>query len=78
MSSVDALIWARQELTRCKEHPVLVAVDNYSALYGPTGYGHWVDFKTRQALQPGQLRAVNAMRVLEHAGPARGGERKWR
>lgn len=75
VSPVDAFCWAVEELLRCTERGVLLAVDNYAALYGHTGYGEWVSFKERKAIPPESLRAAVALRVLTRRPPKRGGER---
>ena len=65
---VDAFLVAMWALRR---HPqALVAVDNYGALYGRTGYGEWTSFKARKALAANQLRCVRALRGLEAEGDA--------
>jgi len=72
VSPVDAFCWAVEELLRCTERGVLLAVDNYAALYGHTGYGEWVSFKERKAIPPESLRAAVALRVLTRRPPKRG------
>ncbi|KAK9796976.1 hypothetical protein WJX73_004346 [Symbiochloris irregularis] len=59
-------------LTQQDEVPVLVAIDNYEALYLPSGYGEWMHQHYRRVVQPHELRLAAALQVLAHQPPVRG------
>ena len=52
--------------------PVLIAIDDYQALYTPSQYGEWLSQHHRRVVPPEEVRLANAMRVLEQPPLANG------
>ena len=75
--STPAVLLLFSELLRVGEDPdappVLIAVDEYNALFSRTGFVEAVSDKHLAGIPPHHLRLAAAMRWLEHPAPARGG-----
>ncbi|CAG9464566.1 unnamed protein product [Pedinophyceae sp. YPF-701] len=70
--AVDLCLAALDEISHQDQKEVLIAIDNYSALYFLTGFGEWTSIKARRPIAPHELRLGQAMRLLEGKPPKRG------
>uniref|UniRef100_A0A1D2A603 Small ribosomal subunit protein mS29 n=3 Tax=Auxenochlorella protothecoides TaxID=3075 RepID=A0A1D2A603_AUXPR len=69
---VAAAIRLKDELAGQTQRRVLLAVDDYNALYHRTTYGEAVHPLHRRQLQPDELRLVQGFRLMEQPAPANG------
>ncbi|PSC69955.1 28S ribosomal mitochondrial [Micractinium conductrix] len=69
---VGAALAAKDSLAAQQELPVLLAVDDYNALYSRTGYYESVHNFHRRQLAPEELRLARGFRLLEQPPPANG------
>eukprot|EP00887_Chlorella_sp_A99_P004908 scaffold4.g4908.t1 len=64
--------WAARYILSAVQVPVLLAVDDYNALFAPTGYHESMHSFYRRPIAPDELRLARAFRLLEQPRPARG------
>jgi len=65
-NAMEAALTMIECLRTTTAFPVMVALDDYNALYSHTGYYEAVTFKKRRMIKPGELRLASALRMLEH------------
>jgi len=71
---VMAVIQIKEELMKVTHVPVMIAVDDYNALYFPpaVAYSERIHDLYLRRIEPDELRLASAFRLLEHKAPKRG------
>lgn len=71
---VMAAIRIKEELMKVTHVPVMIAVDDYNALYFPpaVAYSERIHDLYLRRIEPDELRLASAFRLLEHKAPKRG------
>eukprot|EP00898_Chlorokybus_atmophyticus_P003384 jgi/Chlat1/4046/Chrsp26S04098 len=70
--ATDVVLHLREELARVTDAPVLIAIDEYNALYLPTAFGETTGHRSRRIIHASEFRMFDAYRCLNRLQLANG------